>query len=83
MFVISQLLMQSSVADLYFSYYLVPNVSWGSWLFFFPYIFHDLYKYFCCCIVFYFYPLHFIGTKLLVHFQGSHANIPIYSMIIY
>lgn len=39
MFVISQALTQSWVVDLYFSFYLVPNVSWGSWLFFFPYIF--------------------------------------------
>lgn len=57
--------------------------AWGSWFFFLSLHFHDLYKYFCCCIVFYFYPLHFIGTKLLVHLQCSHAYLPIYSVIIY
>jgi hypothetical protein len=83
MFVISWPLIQSWVAGLIFLILPCSKCELGQLALFLPLHFHDLYKYFCRCIVFYFYPLHFIGTKLLVHFQGSHANIPIYSVVIY
>lgn len=76
-------LIHSAPVKLYSFYYLAPNVHGAAGSFFLSLHFHDLYKYFCSCIVFYFYPLHFIGTKLLVHLQCSHAYLPIYSMIIY
>lgn len=83
MFVISRPRIQTLVAALIFL--LLPCSKWepGQLALFLSLHFHDLYKYFCRGIVFYFYPLHFIGTKLRAHLQGSQANIPIYSVIIY
>lgn len=65
MFAVSPLLVQSWVADVFL---ILPcsECELGQLALFLPSHFHDLYKYFCHCIVFYFYPLHFIGTKLLV-----------------